>query len=105
MPNLAEICAQCKAKQVQEIIHLNNLIHEQGLKIKEYESNPIIPKYAQLQAENEQLKTTPQQSETITKLLDLLEPDIIGREKIINHDPRIIEIIEVYRTIRPRKGG
>jgi len=47
-------------------------------------------------------KPEPTQSESVTKLLDLLEPDIERTETIIVHDERLKQVIAAFRDIRPK---
>lgn len=80
--NLADYCAACKAKTEQsKLTYLEEL--------------------ERLQGEVEQLQK-PQQSEAITKLLDIVQIDIERQEKAINHDPHILAAIEAFRAVRPR---
>jgi len=76
-------CAQCEAETERLI---------QGL-VKELEAKDNYI--------TELILQQPQQSEAVTKLLELLRPDIEARERVINHDPRLIELIETYRVIVP----
>jgi len=40
--------------------------------------------------------------ENVVRFLDLVEPDIEHKESIILNDKRLIEVIDAYRTIRPK---
>lgn len=62
----------------------------------------IQARAAKLELENERLKAQPVNTEAIDRLLDLLEPDVVRAEAIILHEPRLIELVAVYREIRPK---
>jgi len=91
--------------------HLHELIHEQGIKITEYERNPIIPKYAELQAEyerlkaeNDELKTKPAESEPDIrdKIIALIAPAIEFKEQFyVNGEYK--ELVTLYREYRPKE--
>lgn len=50
-------CLESQLQQVQaESKHLRELIHEQGIKVKEYENNPTVQRNKELQTENEALR-------------------------------------------------
>ena len=95
MPDLAQICAQCKAEQEKsKLAYLDEL--------------------ERLQAENEQLKADCQKwatarpvvlelsnSEAVTRLLDLLESDI-ARQEMVKWDEgsHVPLVIAAYRELR-----
>jgi len=87
------LCENCKAYKMHQYLKDNGQILEEG--------NPLLEELERLQAENEQLKSQPQ-PEAIARLLDLLKPDVERQETLIVHDPRLIELLAVYREIRPK---
>jgi len=130
MPSLPEIvkqhCTTCETeteriinglvKELEESQadknHLHELIAEQGMKITEYERNPIIPKYAELQAEYERLKaenddfkTRPAESKPDIRdqIIDLIAPAIEFKEQFyVNGEYK--ELVTLYREYRPKEG-
>ncbi len=71
------------------------------------ETERNIDKYIEeretLKAKITELEQRTQTSEAMAKLLDLLEPYIERKERLILHDePELVELIQTYREIRPR---
>jgi len=118
MPNLPELvknhCATCEAETerivnnlVQELADLK-AAHEQEIDEWRHNQDMCFKTAEELEgqlkergAEIERLKQQPQQSEAVTKLLELMKIDVERQERIILHDPRLIELLKTYREIVP----
>lgn len=90
MPDIAEICSNCKAEYEQSIQELRQ-------------------ENERLKAENTELKNKPAQADSDIKdtLIDLVAPSIERWEKLQDMGSRIGDdmklIVATYRIVRPRK--
>ena len=68
---------------------------------------PYCPQCAKLERSvnnlTELLEEAQKPAEAVTRLLDLLSPYIVAKERIIiNDDPQLEELIATFRLIRPK---
>ena len=80
MHNLAEYCSTCEAETERIVNNLAKEIAEKDEQIK-------------------QLQQRPAQTEAITKLLELMKPDLERSEKLTGNGPRLTELIATYWAI------
>jgi len=126
MPNISELvknhCATCEA-ETERIV--NNLVQElAGLKAaheqeierlkkandsiqlllqqRERSIGNLMDQLAEAQTEKEkEQQQPPQPSEAIIRLLALMKPEVERWEECIPHDPKLIELLRVFREIVP----
>ena len=89
MPDLAEICNQCKEETSKEIDAISDKVFA------------LEQEVDRLRAENGQLSSRPQESEDIKAFLDAMEPTIANEEKIKGRQD-YKWICALYRVIRPK---
>ena len=82
--DLIQVCNRCKDETERSIDGLLEVIKE-------------------IRAENEQLKSQPQESEAVKAFLDMMEPVVEEKEQLKGLGTEMLKQIAAFRAARPKK--
>ena len=82
--DLIQVCNRCKDETERSIDGLLEVIKE-------------------IRAENEQLKSQPQESEAVKAFLDMMEPVVEEKEQLKGLGTEMLKQIAAFRAARPKR--